>query len=222
MNEHEATPILYSFRRCPYAIRARLALAVSCVKVEWREILLRDKPALMLEKSPKGTVPVLDLGADVIDESYDVMLWALAKNDPEGWLDSYDAALIAENDGPFKSALDRFKYYTRHPEGTKDNAADEANRFLETLESRLNSTRFLGGDTRNLTDMAIFPFIRQFANADRAYFDNLPYPALQSWLETHIHAPLFQYVFQKRPVWHVGDAIHYLDGSSLFQSHDFS
>ncbi|MEG3182164.1 glutathione S-transferase [Sphingomonas sp. LT1P40] len=194
-------PILYSFRRCPYAIRARMALAISGVSHEIREVKLRDKPAAMLAASPKGTVPVLVLpDGSVIDESIDIMRWALGRNDPETWLNGDDTALIAANDGGFKRHLDRTKYGNRYPDdGVDHRAAGLA--FLIMLESRLTGQRWLCGDRRSLTDAAIMPFVRQFAAIDRAWFDAQPLPAVQHWLATQIAAPLFVGVMNVRPQW---------------------
>lgn len=193
------TPILYSFRRCPYAMRARLAITLSQTRVELREIILRDKPAAMLATSPKGTVPVLVLGEEVIEESLDIMKWALADH-PLGALASEDAELIAFNDGPFKSALDRTKYATRFP-GTDPNAEREkAYKFIATLEARLSGP-WLGGDTASLADYAILPFIRQFANIDATWFAGQPYPHVQKWLGDFLASPLFQSIMNKYERW---------------------
>jgi len=156
-------PILYSFRRCPYAIRARLAIKISGIKVELREILLKDKPKEMLEISPKGTVPVLLLPDDlVIDESREIMMWALTQNDPENWLESIDKSnsLIDQNDNEFKPHLDHYKYADRFPEYSKENYREQTNAFLKQLDQRLNESRYLISDKISLADMAIFPFIR--------------------------------------------------------------
>ena len=169
-------PILYSFRRCPYAIRARLALAVSGTRGELREVKLSAKPQAMLDASPKGTVPVLVLpGGTMLDESLDIMRWALANRDPEGWLTRDDAALIAMNDGPFKHDLDRFKYPERY--GADPRAHSESGlAFLRELDGRLAAAGQLCGPVRGLTDAAIMPFVRQFAAVDREWFSALPLP----------------------------------------------
>lgn len=137
-------PILYSFRRCPYAMRGRMAIAVSGTPVRLREILLRDKPEEMLEASPKGTVPVVVTGDQVIDESLDVMRWALEQNDPEGWLETEDkAGLIEECDGPFKHHLDRYKYSTRYEGADAEEHRSEGFRFLQKLEAQLQDASIL-------------------------------------------------------------------------------
>lgn len=202
MPEIEPLPILYSFRRCPYAMRARLALQVSGVEIEHREILLRDKPAHMLEISPKGTVPVVLLpDGTVLEESLDVMLWALEQNDPEGWLARKDDALVAANDGPFKHHLDRYKYATRYDGADPLEHRDACEAQLKVLDARLGSQPFLSGETRRFTDAAIMPFIRQFANTDREWFDARPYPALQAWLNGWLTSEIFAKVMAKHRLW---------------------
>ena len=174
-------PVLYSFRRCPYAMRARLALAVSGTRGELREVRLSAKPQAMLAASPKGTVPVLVLpGGTVLDESLDIMRWALTNRDPEGWLARDDAGLIAMNDGPFKHDLDRYKYPERY--GVDAGAHREGGlAFLREIDRRLAHTAQLCGAARGLTDAAIMPFVRQFAAVDREWFGALPLaPAIQS------------------------------------------
>lgn len=198
-------PILYSFRRCPYAMRARLALLVSGQACEIREVKLSAKPAELIAASAKATVPVLVLpdGA-VIDESLDVMRWALRRHDPERWLDGDDAALIAANDGPFKHALDRTKYPERHGSDLEVHRA-EALKFLETLEARLVGSANLCGPGMTLTDAAIVPFVRQFAVIDRAWFASQPLPALQAWLARHLASPLFEAAMVRLAPWRAGD-----------------
>lgn len=199
-------PILWSFRRCPYAMRARLAIASSGTEVELREILLRDKPASFLATSPKGTVPVLSTGPAIIDESRDVMLWALRQNDPEGWLDMpADAtALIDTNDGPFKRALDHTKYSVRFPE--RDTTADResAASFLRDLNTRLCEHPYLIGPKPRMVDAAIRPFVRQFANTDRSWFDAQDWPHLIKWLVDFESSPQFAFVMRKFPRWQPG------------------
>ena len=188
-------PVLYSFRRCPYAIRARLALQVSGVQYELREVSLKCKPAEMLAASPKGTVPVLVLqDGKVVDESLDIMRWALAQNDPDGWLNpalSDMLELIASNDGQFKQALDRYKYPNRYPleSGGETQAfalsqRDQAVVWLQALESRLGKgwQTWLYSSQPSLADIAILPFVRQFAHTDAAWFGAQPWPLMNTWL----------------------------------------
>lgn len=208
----DAAPILYTFRRCPYAMRARLALSAAQLDIRVREVVLRDKPAAMLEASPKGTVPVLVLeSGEVIDESLDVMRWALAQADPEGWLDA-DAgetiALIARNDGPFKSALDRYKYPNRY----EDEGADPVeNRdaglvILEDLSQRIAAN---GGQlfsaAPTLADMAIFPFVRQFAHTDMDWWEGAAPGPVKTWLVGHKESARFRAIMKKYPQWAPGE-----------------
>lgn len=198
-------PILYSFRRCPYAIRARLALAVSETAVEHREVKLRDKPAEMLAVSPKGTVPVLVLSdGAVIDESLDVMRWALARNDPERWLAGDDVELIATNDGAFKHHLDRYKYPERYAAGGVDHRA-AALAILQGLEVRLGNHAYLSGARFGLTDAAILPFVRQFSAVDPGWFAAQDLARVQAWLGEFLASALFARVMAVREVWRAKD-----------------
>lgn len=199
-------PVLYSFRRCPYAMRARLAVMVSGSRCYLREIKLSAKPAAMLEASPKGTVPVLVLpGGAVIEQSIDIMRWALARRDPEGWLARDDEALIAVNDGPFKHDLDRYKYPERH-EGDPAVHRDSGAVFLRELDTRLAASPQLCGDARGITDAAIMPFVRQFAAVDRDWFDAQPLTHLQAWLAGHLASDLFAAIMVRPAPWSPGDA----------------
>ena len=201
---------LYTFRRCPYAMRARLALAVSGVRVEVREIRLRAKPEAMLAASPKGTVPVLVLaGGGVIDQSIDIMRWALHRHDPEAWLDGDDRALIADCDDRFKHHLDRTKYPERH---ASDPVAHRiaAVEWLGLLEQRLARHDNLCGTRRSLTDAAIMPFVRQFAAIDPDWFAQQPLPRVQDWLARHLQSALFETVMVRFDPWSPKDApIHW-------------
>jgi glutathione S-transferase len=199
-------PILYSFRRCPYAMRARMAIAVSGVSVELREVVLRDKPSELIEASAKATVPVLVLpNGVVIDESLDIMRWALGQNDPDGWLAGDAQDLIVQNDGPFKAALDRYKYPHRYELANGDAHGDEGITILAQLNTRLSETPFLSGEMRGITDLAIFPFIRQFAETDRAWFDTQPLPHLHRWLSKLLSSELFASIMHRYPQWKSGD-----------------
>ncbi len=199
-------PIVYSFRRCPYAMRARMALHIAGVECEYREVVLRNKPPQLLQASPKGTVPVLVLpDATVIDESLQIMRWALAHNDPEGWLrpeiQPATDALIESNDGPFKFHLDRYKYAQRYEGAQADLHQVEGLKHLQALEAQLVHGANLFGARTSLADIATFPFVRQFANADRAWFDAQALPKLQSWLQTHLDSQLFEQIMGKREPW---------------------
>ena len=199
-------PVLYSFRRCPYAIRARLALSAAAIPVILREVELRSKPAAMLAISPKGTVPVLQLSNGiVIEQSLDIMYWALRQNDPQRWLvpDSLKqmVGLIAHNDGEFKYYLDRYKYPDRYPERPASYYRQQAEDFLQGLESRLQQQTFLCGGRFSLVDAAILPFVRQFAAVDSAWFAASDYVAVRNWLENFSNSLLFAAVMTKFPVW---------------------
>jgi len=197
-----ARPTLYSFRRCPYAIRTRMAIAYSGMQVELREVVLKDKPIELLQASPKATVPVLILpNGAVLDESRDIIQWALTQHDPNGWLQHQNDTLIHTNDESFKSALDRYKYAERFPEHNQAYYRAQGEVFLQTLESYLEQQAFLTGDDISITDIAIFPFIRQFAHVDWAWFEASPYPQLQRWLQYHLQSNLFLSVMQKYPTW---------------------
>lgn len=197
-------PILYSFRRCPYAIRARLAIAYAGIPVEIREVQLKQKPEQMLALSPKGTVPILQLpDGKVIDESLDIMRWALAQNDPDDWLDVGEDSekLIQWSDGDFKVYLDRYKYADRYPEFSESYYRSQGEKFLVALESKLSQAQYLGGNHFSLLDAAISPFIRQFAAVDGHWFQSSDYRQLKNWLNGILVADLFVSVMGKRPVW---------------------
>lgn len=207
-----ALPILYSFRRCPYAMRARMAVRAAGQSCELREVILRDKPEAMLEASPKATVPVLVLpDGGVIDESFDVMMWALGKSDPHSWLEPEEGSLakmidlIESCEADFKPHLDRYKYSNRYEDTAPEVHRAKAEVFLRQLEERLQSRAFLFGSRQSLADVAIAPFIRQFANTDRTWFDAASYPSLQHWLGDFIASETFTSVMSKYTRWHEGD-----------------
>nr|WP_285903127.1 glutathione S-transferase [Alkalimarinus sediminis] len=211
-------PILYSFRRCPYAMRARMALSYSGVEVELREIVLKNKPAEMLAVSAKGTVPVLLLpDGRVIDESRDIIYWALAQHDPDDWLMQHNAelsedtvSLIDQNDGEFKGYLDRYKYADRYPEHSEAHYRLQGEQFLVGLDQRLQTQPFLSGNQLSVTDVAIMPFVRQFAHVDINWFRQTPYTALQVWLEQLLTSTLFNQIMQKYTPWESGHSPIYL------------
>ncbi|TWR86246.1 glutathione S-transferase [Pseudomonas saxonica] len=190
--------VLYSFRRCPYAMRARMALRHSGVPLTTVEVSLKAKPAEMLALSPKGTVPVL-VCADgrVIDQSLDIMRWALARNDPDNWLGPDRTALIEENDQVFKANLDRYKYAIRYPEQPMEHYRAQGEQFLQHLEDLLGHAPYLAGDMLSLADVALAPFVRQFAHVDREWFEQAPYPHLRVWLERFLTSALFTSVMAK-------------------------
>lgn len=200
-----STTILYSFRRCPYAMRARMALIVSDMPFELREVRLSAKPEALIAASPKATVPVLVLpDGGVIDESLDIMRWALGHKDTEHWLDGDDPELIAVNDGPFKYHLDRYKYPERHGSDAEQHRS-AALGLLQPLEERLSDQPYLCGDTRSLTDAALMPFVRQFAATDRKWFQDQPMPLVRRWLTRQVATPLFEQVMARQEYWQSQD-----------------
>ena len=200
-------PILWSFRRCPYAMRARLALRASGLGVHLREILLRDKPQAFLETSPSATVPALRLQDRVLDESLDIMTWALGQNDPDGLLEMPEDGwgLIQANDGPFKSALDHTKYATRFPDQDAKLERAKAAEHLMGLNDMLSGQAHLFGARATLADLAILPFVRQFANTDRAWFEAQAWPDLLAWLDRFTESADFAQIMTKYPPWSEGD-----------------
>tara|TARA_B100001057_G_scaffold13715_1_gene12864 strand:+ start:267 stop:935 length:669 start_codon:yes stop_codon:yes gene_type:complete len=200
-------PILYSFRRCPYAMRARMALAASGAEVMLREVLLKHKPAELLAASPKATVPVLVLSEDqALEESLDVMQWALEHCDPLGWLDGtpLDSGWISECDGDFKHWLDRYKYAEGYPDHTAEDCRSNAEEFIQKLEHQLSVSDWVGGEAANAIDVALFPFIRQFAGVEPSWWQQAPYPKVRQWLENWLNSALFSAIMVKYPRWESG------------------
>lgn len=205
-------PILYSFRRCPYAMRARLATLASGQEVELREIVLRDKAPDFLAASPSATVPCLVLEEGrVLDESLDIMLWALGQDDPDRWM-SPEAGnlddmltLVSEIDGPFKTHLDRYKYDTRYADADRETERTLASGHLVRLDGMLAETGWLFGSRPSLADFAILPFVRQFANTDRTWFDAEDWPHLTKWLERFEKSDRFAAIMPKYAMWQAGD-----------------
>ncbi len=212
-------PILYSFRRCPYAMRARLALAAAGCTVQLREVVLRQKPPHLLEISPKGTVPVLFLADQtVLEQSLDIMHWALRQSDPEGLVPTgpvYEqlTQLIAINDGAFKACLDRYKYPPRYthehgelsPEQFAQQQRAAGAQHLLALEQRLAQHAFLLGPNISLADLAIAPFVRQFAHTDLDWFQQQNWPHLLRWLQQFLASPRFAQIMHKYPPWQEND-----------------
>jgi glutathione S-transferase len=205
-------PVLYSFRRCPYAMRARLAVNKANIKCELREVILKDKPESMLAISSKGTVPVLLTTEEkVIDQSCEVMHWALNKNDPDNWLDedaSQSQFLIDYNDNEFKHFLDRYKYHVGYPEYSQEYYRENSESFLKLLEEHLGRHQGVAllGDRYSFVDMAIFPFIRQFAMVDLEWFQSSPYDLLKKWFAAIEQGELFQSSMEKYEQWKPGQA----------------
>ena len=199
-------PILYSFRRCPYAMRARMGLYASNKSVLIREVDLKNKPGHMLSISPKATVPVLYLDEhNVIDESLDIIYWALKQNDPLGYLDidmNEFKNLIELNDGSFKSALDRYKYPSRYPDEDCSGARDICESFFEKLDTlvKKHDGNLLKSEC-SIADISIFPFIRQCAHVDKDWFQSLPFAALQQWLNKNLESDQFKAIMKKYKAW---------------------
>jgi len=199
---HKDFAILYSFRRCPYAMRARLAIAYSGIQVELREIELKNKPAELLQLSAKATVPVLQCpDGTVIDESRDIMNWALQQYDPDDWLCSAKHPLIDENDNTFKIHLDHYKYADRFPAYPQAHYREQAEVFLKNIENILEIHHFIQNNHLSYVDIAIFPFIRQFYFVDSTWFDSAPYPHLHAWLQALLNSENFSNIMAKYPPW---------------------
>jgi glutathione S-transferase len=221
-------PILYSFRRCPYAMRARLALIISGIDCVVREVRLSNKPPELAAASPKATVPVLILpDGGVIDESIDIMVWAQDADyrHPESFSGSYLPSskeskmltqvqhddLIAINDSNFKHHLDRYKYPEKFGCDVREHR-DTGEAILQQYETLLAQSPFLSGAKPGLSDYALLPFIRQFAHVDRNYFYALPFPRLHSWLRDHLNSALFLQAMAHFPIWKEGDEVRFLIG----------
>ncbi|MBV4530661.1 glutathione S-transferase N-terminal domain-containing protein [Pseudomonas sp. SWRI107] len=196
--------ILYSFRRCPWAMRARLALRYAECDVQVCEVAMKNKPAELLALSPKGTVPVLDTGAQVLEESLEIMRWALARHDPDDWRLMADAAgaeqaeaLIACNDSTFKAQVNLYKYAERYPQHSRDYYRQDAETWLARLESLLEGSPYLLANHPSLADAALLPLLRQFAGVEPAWFAQAPYPRLRTWLEHWLESALFKAVMAK-------------------------
>ena len=200
--KRDSLPIFYSFRRCPYAMRARLALVSSKQRVHLREINLKEKPTTFLMDSPSGTVPCLVFGKTIIDESLDIMIWALKNNDPDDWLlvpeTSYN--IISRCATEFKDSLDKTKYASRFPHLNPLKSRSNCCRFLKDLDEKLKNP-FLFGPSPKITDMAIFPFVRQFAFIDKVWFDSQNWENLKRWLESLLNCEEFHNIQKKYAFW---------------------
>jgi len=215
MIETKAVPILYSLRNCPYAMRARIAIYKANMRVLLRDVVLSNKPAAMLASSPKGTVPVLVLGQDqeaaphaVIEESLELMLWALANNDPGDLLHGHDPealpamfTLIARFDEKFKNCLEQYKCAKRYHEDNLSDCRQLCEPYLQDLEQRLEQQPFIMSSKESLADIAILPFIRQFARIERQWYLQSPYPKLRQWLNQYLQSVMFTKVMAKTPLW---------------------
>ncbi|MFJ2981891.1 MULTISPECIES: glutathione S-transferase [unclassified Pseudomonas] len=196
--------ILYSFRRCPWAMRARLALRYAGCEVQVREVAMKHKPDELLALSPKGTVPVLDTGDGVLEESLDIMRWALARNDPQDWRLQADPVaaqqaerLIARNDSAFKAQVNLYKYAERYPEHSREHYRQQAEAWLVELEQLLEGRPYLLAEHPSLVDAALLPLMRQFAGVEPQWFAEAAYPQVRSWLEGWLASELFKAVMAK-------------------------
>lgn len=209
-------PILYSLRNCPYAMRARIGIYKAQLKIDLREVNLKQKPADMLAVSAKGTVPILVLDNAphppiVIDESLDVMLWALTQNDPDDLLHSFDKSalpkmldLIRIFDDEFKTCLNAYKAASRYREDNVIECRQSCEVFIQGLETRLSDSAFLMSAQESLVDIALMPFIRQFAKVERQWYLQAPYPRVREWLNFYLQSVMFTRVMAKFDFW-VGD-----------------
>jgi glutathione S-transferase len=226
MSSITTLPILYSLQNCPYAMRARLAILLAQQRVQIRAITMKDKPSDMLQASPKGTVPVLIVDEDlVVDESLDIMLWALDRNDPENLLYKHDSTAlpemlkaIAENDTEFKPNLEKYKRAKRFHGDDLENCRLECEPFIQNLEQRLSQHEFLMGETPSLLDYALLPFIRQFSRVNKAEFAHDRYTNLRQWLRYHLQSRLFSRAMFKYPLWL--DSLEHENSHELKNSHE--
>ncbi|OUS25370.1 glutathione S-transferase [Thalassotalea sp. 42_200_T64] len=198
-------PVLYSLRNCPFAMRARLAIYKSKLSIELRDVVLNNKPKEMLAASQKGTVPTLVLpSAQVIDESLEVMLWALNESDPDDLLHSGSAetlTLIAQFDDQFKSCLEQYKCAKRYHESNLAECRQACEVYVKDLEQRLTEHDYIINDKESLADIALLPFIRQFAKVERQWYLQSPYPKVKRWLNRYLQSAMFTKVMAKYPLW---------------------
>jgi glutathione S-transferase len=211
------TPVLYSYHRCPYCMRAHMALFNSGIKVELREVDINNMPEEAASISPKATVPILVFNdGTFIDESWDIVKWALAQNDPDNWLgkdNAYllDAEMLVEtNDFSFKEDLDHYKDSDHYPQQRDQDYRQACEEFLLELEDMLSDSQYLLSDAMSLADIGVFPFILQFSQVDKEWFVQSPYPRVQHWLNRIIGSSLFQHIFQKHKIWRPGDSPVYI------------
>ena len=204
-----ALPVLYSLRNCPYAMRARLAIYASGQLVQLRDLVLSDKPPEMLIESPKGTVPVLvTVDNEVVDESLAIMLWAFSQSDPADYLNKNDEtsltemfSIISRFDNEFKRHLEKYRCSKRYHEPSLDEDRQKCEYYLAELELRLRKHQYLMSDTPSLTDLALMPYVRQFARVERQWYLQSPYPKLRQWLNGYLQSRMFSKVMAKHPLW---------------------
>jgi len=246
----EKHPVLYSYRRCPYAMRARMAIAYSGIQVEQREIVFWDKPVQMLDASPKGTVPVLILSdGKVIDESRDIMLWALndmqqksnadhtQKGGIKAWLFNENSLFekvlndwIDLCDNEFKRHLDHYKYADRFPEQSKESYREQGCEFLTRIENQLEENSQSGNHAEiglienrvSMADIALFPFVRQFVNVDKEWFSETDYVYVKRWLKQNLESKWFTAIMKNRPVWQIGQQPLWVDEPDFTNKAEFT
>ena len=202
-------PVLYSLQHCPYAMRARMAILLSKQPVMLRAVVLKSKPKEMLQASAKGTVPILVIApSTIIDQSLDIMIWALSKSDPNNLLCSENEnilpemlALIGRYDDEFKNCLEKYKSAKRYHEDSKEQYRDACEIFIVELEQCLKKNQYIMGENPSLVDYAILPFIRQFARVEKQWFRQTPYPSVQQWLKAQLQSKLFSKTMKKYPLW---------------------
>ncbi|MBV1911445.1 MAG: glutathione S-transferase [Kangiellaceae bacterium] len=220
-------PILYSLQHCPYAMRARMGVLLSEQPVYLRAIILKNKPREMLEASPKGTVPVLVFDNQdssklkVIDESLDVMLWALRKNDPSNLLYSNQPDMLKEMlyliilfDTEFKPCLERYKSAKRYHGSNREDCRLACEKYIALLEKMLYENKYVVGEQLSLVDYAILPYIRQFARVERQWYLASPYPKTKHWLKSHLESPVFSKIMKKYPLWLEGHDVVIFGGAN--------
>lgn len=217
-------PILYSLRNCPFAMRARIAIYRSQLPIELREVNLKNKPERMIEASPKATVPTLVLTSNhVIDESLDVMLWALKESDPDDLFQSITLGAPAQRqqnilslinlfDAEFKGHLEQYKCAKRYHETNLEACRKTCEQYIQNLEERLSSHTFLIDDNESLADIALLPFIRQFAKVERQWYLTSPYPLVKKWLNQYLQSAMFTKVMAKYPLWSEGSEVSMFSG----------
>lgn len=217
MTEQKVFPVLYSLRNCPYAMRARIAIYYAQQPVILRDVVLTNKPEAMLLASPKGTVPILVLAdKQIIDESLEVMLWALKTSDPDDFLQTNNIdslkemlKIIALFDTDFKTCLEAYKCAKRYHEDTLIDCRQACEVYINELEQRLSRHDYFISSKASLADIALLPFIRQFARVERQWYLQSPYPKLRQWLNRYLQSPMFTQVMAKRPLWTVNDKTVY-------------
>lgn len=208
-------PVLYSLRHCPFAMRARIAIFKSQKSVELRDVKLTSKPAAMLTASPKGTVPILVVSSSqIIDESLNVMLWSLDQSDPDNLLQQHAAsssnlpqllAFIATYDDEFKACIERYKCAKRYHEPNLEECRKACEVYTQDLEARLSKHNYVMGAKESLADIAILPFIRQFAKVERKWYVQAAYPNLKRWLNSYLQSAMFNKVMAQYPLWEEGN-----------------